>query len=251
MRTGLIAKKLGMSRIFTDEGNHVPVTVLRVDNCQVVAQRTQERDGYTALQLGVGAAKVKNVTKPQRGHFAAAKVEPKAKLVEFRISEDALVPVGSDITAAHFVPGQYVDVTGTSIGKGYAGGMKRHNFGGLRATHGVSVSHRSLGSTGQRQSPGKTFKNKKMAGQLGNERVTTQSLEVVQSDPERGLLLIKGSVPGSENGWVLIKDAVKRRTPDGLPFPAALRSAAAADGEDAESAPVTEGDATPGEEISP
>src|SRR5918911_5353745 len=226
MRTGLIAQKLGMTRVFTDEGNHVPVTVLRVDNCQVVAQRTQERDGYTALQLGVGAAKVKNVTKPLRGHFAAAKVEPKAKLAEFRVSEDALVPVGAEITAAHFVPGQYVDVTGTSIGKGFAGGMKRHNFGGLRASHGVSVSHRSLGSTGQRQSPGKTFKNKKMAGQLGNERVTTQSLEIVSADAERGLILIKGSVPGSENGWVLIKDAKKRKAPDGLPFPAALREEA-------------------------
>ena len=225
MRTGLIARKLGMSRVFTDEGNHVPVTVLRIDNCQVVAHRTRERDGYTALQLGVGAAKVKNVTKPQRGHFAAAKVEPKSKLAEFRVSEDALVPVGAEITAAHFVAGQYVDVTGTSIGKGYAGGMKRHNFGGLRASHGVSVSHRSLGSTGQRQDPGKTFKNKKMAGQLGNERVTTQSLEVVQSDPERGLILIKGSVPGSDSGWVLVKDAVKRKAPDGLPFPAAVREA--------------------------
>ena len=226
MRTGLIARKLGMSRVFTDEGNHVAVTVLRVDNCQVVAQRTQDKDGYTALQLGVGAAKVKNVTKPQRGHFAAAKVEPKAKLAEFRVSEDALVAVGAEITAAHFVPGQFVDVTGTSIGKGFAGGMKRHNFGGLRATHGVSVSHRSLGSTGQRQSPGKTFKNKKMAGQLGNERVTTQSLEIVQSDAERGLILIKGSVPGSENGWVLIRDAAKRKKPDALPYPAALRDAA-------------------------
>ncbi|MGD9613957.1 MAG: 50S ribosomal protein L3 [Alphaproteobacteria bacterium] len=250
MRTGLIAKKLGMSRVFTDEGNHVAVTVLRVDNCQVVAQRTQDRDGYTALQLGVGAAKVKNVTKPQRGHFAAAKVEPKAKLAEFRVSEDALVPVGSEITAAHFVPGQYVDVTGTSIGKGYAGGMKRYNFGGLRASHGVSISHRSLGSTGQRQSPGKTFKNKKMAGQLGNERVTTQSLEIVQSDPERGLILIKGSVPGSENGWVLIRDAVKRKAPDGLPFPAALRSAAAGEtGSDAEDAAAAA--ETAGEEASP
>ncbi len=235
MRTGLIARKLGMSRVFTDEGNHVPVTVLRVDNCQVVAQRTQDKDGYTALQLGAGAAKVKNVTKPQRGHFAAAKVEPKAKLVEFRVSEDALVAVGAEITAAHFVPGQFVDVTGTSIGKGFAGGMKRHNFGGLRATHGVSVAHRSLGSTGQRQSPGKTFKNKKMAGQLGNVRVTTQSLEIVQSDAERGLIMIKGSVPGSENGWVLIRDAAKRKTPDGLPYPAALREAAAGepDGGDA------------------
>ncbi len=199
-----------MSRVFTDEGNHVAVTVLRVDNCQVVAQRTQERDGYIALQLGVGAAKVKNVTKPQRGHFAAAKVEPKAKLAEFRVSEDALVAIGTEITAGHFVPGQYVDVTGTSIGKGYAGGMKRHNFGGLRASHGVSVSHRSLGSTGQRQSPGKTFKNKKMAGQLGNERVTTQSLEVVQSDAERGLILIKGAIPGNKGGLVILRSAAKK-----------------------------------------
>src|SRR5580704_6316256 len=223
MRTGLIAQKLGMSRVFTEEGNHVAVTVLRVDNCQVVAQRTHDRDGYTALQLGVGSAKVKNVTQPQRGQFAKAKVEPKAKLAEFRVSEDALVAVGAEITAAHFLPGQYVDVTGTSIGKGFAGGMKRHNFGGLRASHGVSVSHRSLGSTGQRQSPGKTFKNKKMAGHLGAERVTTQSLEVVSADADRGVLLIKGSVPGSENGWVLVRDATKRKTPDGLPFPAALR----------------------------
>ena len=238
MRTGLIAQKLGMSRVFTDEGNHVAVTVLRIDNCQVVAQRTEERDGYTALQLGVGTAKVKNVTKPLRGHFAAAKIEPKAKLVEFRVSQDALVPVGAEITAAHFLPGQYVDVTGTSIGKGFAGGMKRHNFGGLRATHGVSVSHRSLGSTGQRQDPGKTFKNKKMAGQLGNERVTTQSLEVVSADAERGLLLIKGSVPGSDKGWVLIKDAAKRKAPDGLPFPAALRGEAGGPAEAPESEPA-------------
>src|SRR5437764_3410108 len=200
MRTGLIAQKLGMTRVFTGEGNHVAVTVLRVANCQVIAQRTQERDGYTAVQLGVGAAKVKNVTKPQRGHFAKAKVEPKAKLVEFRVSDDALVEIGAEITVAHFVPGQYVDVTGTSIGKGFAGGMKRHNFHGLRATHGVSVSHRSLGSTDQRQDPGKTFKNKKMAGHLGAERVTTQSLEIVVADAEQGLLFIKGSGPDSEKG---------------------------------------------------
>jgi large subunit ribosomal protein L3 len=226
MRTGLIAQKLGMSRVFTGEGNHVAVTVLRVDNCQVVAQRTQETDGYTALQLGVGAAKVKNVTKPNRGHFAKAKVEPKAKLAEFRVSEDALVDVGAEITVAHFVPGQYVDVIGTSIGKGFAGAMKRHNFSGLRASHGVSVSHRSHGSTGQRQSPGKTFKNKKMAGHLGAERVTTQNLVVVAADAERGVLMIRGAVPGSDGGWVLVKDAVKRKAPDGLPFPAALRGSA-------------------------
>jgi len=247
MRTGLIAQRLGMSRVFTDEGNHVAVTVLRVDNCQVVAQRTEQKDGYTALQLGVGAAKVKNVTKPQRGHFAAAKVEPKAKLAEFRVSEDALVPVGAEITAGHFLPGQYVDVTGTSIGKGFAGGMKRHNFGGLRATHGVSVSHRSLGSTGQRQDPGKTFKNKKMAGQMGNERVTTQSLEVVGADVERGILLIKGAVPGAEKGWVLIKDAVKRKAPDGLPYPAALRGEATGEADDAPGPAETASDASASE----
>src|SRR6202158_3748408 len=222
MRTGLIAQKLGMSRVFTDAGKHVAGTVLRVANCQVVAQRTEEKDGYVALQLGVGAAKVKNVSKPQRGHFAKAKVEPKARLGGFRVSEDALVDVGAEITAAHFVAGQYVDVTGTSIGKGFAGGMKRHNFHGLRATHGVSVSHRSLGSTGQRQDPGKTFKNKKMAGHLGAKRVTTQSLRIVAADVERGVLMIKGAVPGSEGGWGLIKDAVKRQAPEGLPFPAAL-----------------------------
>jgi large subunit ribosomal protein L3 len=223
MRTGLIAQKLGMSRVFTDSGDHIPVTVLRIENCQVVAQRTQERDGYVALQLGVGAAKVKNVPKPMRGHFAAAKVEPKAHVAEFRVSEDALVDVGAEITAAHFVAGQYVDVTGTSIGKGFAGGMKRWNFGGLRATHGVSVSHRSLGSTGQRQDPGKTFKNKKMAGHMGAERVTTLNLEVILTDVERGVLMVRGAVPGSEGGWVLVRDAVKRKAPDGLPFPAALR----------------------------
>jgi large subunit ribosomal protein L3 len=225
MRTGLIAQKLGMSRVFTDDGNHVPVTVLRIDNCQVIAQRTIERDGYVALQLGVGAAKVKNVTKPQRGHFAAAKVEPKKHLAEFRVSEDALIDVGAEITVAHFVAGQYVDVTGTSIGKGFAGGMKRYNFGGLRASHGVSVSHRSLGSTGQRQDPGKTFKNKKMAGHMGAVRVTTLNLQVVSADSERGVLMVRGAVPGAEGGWVLVRDAVKRKAPDGLPFPAALRGA--------------------------
>jgi large subunit ribosomal protein L3 len=251
MRTGLIAQKLGMSRVFTDAGDHIPVTVLRVDNCQVVAHRTKARDGYTALQLGVGKAKVKNVTKPMRGHFAAAKVEPKARVVEFRVSEDALVDVGAEITAAHFVAGQRVDVTGTSIGKGYAGGMKRWNFGGLRATHGVSVSHRSLGSTGQRQDPGKTFKNKKMAGHLGAERVTTLNLEVVAADAERGVLMIKGSVPGAEGGWVLVRDAVKRKAPADLPFPAALRGDAAMTETEAAAEPAEEPAATaPGAEAS-
>ena len=246
MRTGLIAQKLGMSRVFTDAGDHIPVTVLRIDNCQVVAQRTQERDGYTALQLGVGAAKVKNVPKPMRGHFAAAKVEPKAHVAEFRVSEDALVDVGAEITAAHFIAGQYVDVTGTSIGKGFAGGMKRWNFSGLRATHGVSVSHRSLGSTGQRQDPGKTFKNKKMAGHMGAERVTTLNLEVVLADVERGVLMVRGAVPGSEGGWVLVRDAVKRKAPDGLPFPAALRSDGSGEPEPAEDdEPAAETDAAP------
>jgi len=228
MRFGLLARKLGMTRVFTQDGNHVPVTVLKVDICQVVAARTREKDGYTAVQLGVGTAKTKNVTKPQRGHFSKAKVEPKARLAEFRVSEDALLEVGAEITAAHFVPGQYVDVVGTSIGKGFAGAMKRHNFGGLGASHGVSVSHRSHGSTGQRTSPGKMFKNKKMAGHLGAERVTTQSLEVIAADAERGVLLIKGSVPGSPGGYVLVKDAVKRKAPEGLPFPAALRQSPAA-----------------------
>src|SRR6201994_840898 len=210
MRTGLIARKLGMTRVFTDEGNHIPVTVLKIDNCQVVAVRTEDTDGYIAVQLGVGSAKTKNVTKPQRGHFAKAKVEPKARLAEFRVSPDALLEVGAEITAAHFLPGQFVDVVGTSIGKGFAGAMKRHNFGGLRATHGVSVSHRSHGSTGQRQDPGKTVKNKKMAGHMGAVRVTTQNLKVVSTDAARGLILVEGAVPGHEGGYVTLKDAVKR-----------------------------------------
>ncbi len=224
MRSGLIAQKVGMTRVFTDEGEHVPVTVLKVDNCQVVALRTEETDGYTAVQLGVGTAKVKNVTKPMRGHYAKAKVEPKRKLAEFRVSPDALLDVGAELSAAHFVAGQFVDVTGTSIGKGFAGGMKRWNFGGLRATHGVSVSHRSLGSTGNRQDPGKTFKNKKMAGHLGAERVTTLNLKVVQIDGDQGLIVVKGAVPGAEGGYVLVRDAVKRRPPADLPFPAGLRT---------------------------
>ena len=228
MRTGLIAEKVGMTRVFDDAGTHVPVTVLKIDNCQVVAQRTAERDGYTAVQLGVGKAKVKNLSKPMRGHFAKAKFEPKSKLVEFRVSADALIEVGAELTAAHFLPGQFVDVIANSIGKGFAGVMKRHNFGGLRATHGVSVSHRSHGSTGQRQDPGKTFKGKKMAGHMGDVRVTTQNLKIVSVDAERGLIMIRGAVPGAEGGYVLVQDAKKRAAPKDLPFPAALRAAPAA-----------------------
>ncbi len=229
MRSGLVARKIGMSRLFTEEGVHVPVTVLQVDNCQVVAVRTEERDGYTAVQLGVGVAKVKNVTKPMRGHFAKAKVEPKRKLVEFRVTADALLEPGAELTAAHFLPGQLVDVTGTSIGKGFAGAMKRHNFRGLRATHGVSISHRSHGSTGHRQDPGRTFAGKKMAGHMGDRRVTTLNLEVVSTDAERGLIMIRGAVPGAKGGYVLIRDAVKRPAPEGVPFPAALRSGSGAE----------------------
>src|SRR3954467_14021291 len=228
MRSGLIAQKLGMTRVFTDEGEHVPVTVLKVDNVQVVAVRTEETDGYTAVQLGAGTAKVKNVTKPQRGHFAKAKVEPKRKLVEFRVDADALIEVGAELSAAHFVPGQLVDVTGTTIGKGFAGGMKRWNFGGLRATHGVSVSHRSHGSTGNRQDPGKTFANKKMAGHLGQETVTTLNLTVFRVDVERGLIMLHGAVPGSEGTYVRIRDAIKRALPKEAPKPAGLKAAAEA-----------------------
>ena len=223
MRTGLIARKLGMSRLFGDDGTHVPVTVLDAGDCQVVAQKVQDRDGYSALQLGLGKAKVKNVGKAMRGHFAKAKVEPKQKLVEFRVSEDALVDVGTELSAAHFVTGQFVDVTGTSIGKGFAGGIKRHGFSGLRASHGVSVSHRALGSTGQCQDPGKVFKGKKMAGQMGNVRVTAQNLKVVGTDTERGLILVKGAVPGSKGGYVRISDAVKKKLPDGAPFPCMVK----------------------------
>jgi large subunit ribosomal protein L3 len=226
MRSGVIAQKVGMTRIFTDAGEHVPVTVLKVDNCQVVAHRTKDKNGYTALQLGVGKAKVKNVTRAERGRFAVAKVEPKKKLAEFRVSDDAVIPVGAEITADHFVPGQFVDITGISTGKGFAGGMKRWNFGGLRATHGVSISHRSLGSTGGRQDPGKTFKNKKMAGHLGVERVTTQNLRVVQTDVERGLILVEGAVPGIAGGWIYVRDAVKRKLPKDVPMPGKFREAA-------------------------
>ncbi|NTF41721.1 MULTISPECIES: 50S ribosomal protein L3 [Rhizobium] len=209
MRSGVIAQKVGMTRVYNDAGEHVPVTVLRLEGCQVVAQRTVEKNGYTAVQLGAGQAKVKNTTKALRGHFAVASVEPKAKLVEFRVTDDNLLEVGTEIKAAHFAAGQLVDVTGTTIGKGFAGAIKRHGFGGLRATHGVSVSHRSHGSTGSRQDPGKVFKNKKMAGHMGQTRVTTQNLEVVSTDEDRGLILIKGAVPGSKGAWIIVRDAVK------------------------------------------
>ncbi len=228
MRSGLITQKVGMTRVFQDDGSHLPVTVLKVEDLQVVANRTNDNDGYVAVQLGYGKAKVKNVSKPMRGHFAKAKVEPKAKLAEFRVSEDALIEVGAELSATHFVEGQFVDVIGTSIGKGFAGAMKRHNFGGLRASHGVSVSHRSHGSTGQCQDPGRVFKGKKMAGHLGAARVTVQSLKVVASDADKGLILIHGAVPGHKGAYVLVKDAVKRAAPEGLPFPAALKGAAPA-----------------------
>ena len=227
MRTGVIAKKMGMTRLFKDDGRHVPVTVLSLENCQVVSQRTQERDGYVALQLGAGAAKAKNVAKPQRGHFAKAEVEPKAQLVEFRVSDDALVDVGAEISADHFVPGQFVDIAGHTQGKGFAGAMKRWNFGGLRATHGVSVSHRSHGSTGQRQDPGKVFKNKKMAGHMGDRQRTQQNLEIVLTDVERGLIFVKGSVPGSKGTWLMVSDAVKIARPADAPYPASIKSDAA------------------------
>ncbi len=222
MRTGVIGKKVGMTRLFDDSGNHVPVTVVQLEGCQVVSQRTVEKDGYAAVQLGAGVKKAKNTTAALRGHFAKAQVEPKAKLVEFRVSDDNLVDVGAEISADHFVDGQFVDVAGTSIGKGFAGGMKRHNFGGLRATHGVSISHRSHGSTGQCQDPGRVFKGKKMAGHMGDVRVTTQNLAIARTMPEEGLVLIKGSVPGSKGGWVMITDAVKKQLPESAPFPASI-----------------------------
>jgi large subunit ribosomal protein L3 len=228
MRTGLLAQKLGMTRIFAADGNHVPVTVLKVDNCQVVAVRTDEKNGYNAVQLGVGKAKVKNVSKAQRGHFAKAKVEPKQKMCEFRVSKENLLEVGAELSAAHFVDGQFVDVIGTTIGKGFAGSMKRWNFGGLRATHGVSVSHRSHGSTGNRQDPGRTFPGKKMAGHLGVERVTQQNLKIVQTDADQGLIYVQGAVPGHEGSYVMVKDAVKRALPKEAPKPAALKAKAEA-----------------------
>ena len=222
MRSGVIAQKLGMTRVFTDDGTHVPVTVLDMAGCQVVATRTTERNGYNGVQLGLGKAKVKNVSKPMRGHFAKARVEPKRKVAEFRVDADAVLDVGATISADHFVAGQYVDVVGTSIGKGFAGVMKRHNFQGQRASHGVSLAHRMPGATGQCQDPGKVFKGKKMAGQMGNARATVQNLEVVEVDSGRGLILIRGGVPGSKGGYVLVSDAKKRPLPEAAPYPAAI-----------------------------
>ena len=245
-RTGLIAEKLGMSRIFNDAGEHVPVTVLRVEDCQVVARRTCEQGGYVALQLGAGRVKVKNMSRARRGHFAKAKVEPKCHLAEFRVSEDALVDVGATLGTDHFAAGQFVDAVGTSIGKGFAGAMKRHNFSGLRASHGVSVSHRSHGSTGQCQDPGKVFKGKKMAGHLGHARATVQNLEIVATDADRGLIMVKGGVPGPKGGVILLSDAKKRRLPDDAPFPAGLRASSGP--EEAEPEPVGEGDGENGGE---
>ena len=236
LRSGVIAKKVGMTRLFMDDGKQVPVTVLLLDKLQVVAQRTPERDGYAAVQLGAGAARAKRTSQAMRGHFAAAKVEPKRKIAEFRVDPENLIEVGEEITANHYFEGQFVDVSGTSIGKGFAGAMKRHNFRGLRASHGVSISHRAHGSTGQCQDPGRVFKGKKMAGQMGAVRVTTQNLQVVRTDADRGLIMVKGAVPGSKGGWVTINDAVKKPVPDNVILPAALKSDAAAAARAAEEA---------------
>ena len=236
LRTGIIAKKLGMTRLFLEDGRQVPVTVLQLDSLQVVAQRTADTDGYTAVQLGAGEAKAKRTTAAMRGHFAKANVAPKRKVAEFRVAAENLIEVGEEITADHYFEGQFVDIAGTSIGKGFAGAMKRHNFAGLRATHGVSISHRSHGSTGQCQDPGKVFKGKKMAGHMGAARVTTQNLQVVKTDADRGLIMVKGSVPGSKGGWVTVKDAVKKPISDNVIYPAALKSAAEAAHKAAEAA---------------
>ena len=224
MRSGLVALKVGMTRVFTADGNHVPVTVLKVDGVQVVAQRTQEKDGYTAVQLGIGVRKAKRVTRAMKGHYAKANVEPKRKLVEFRVGADSLIDVGAELVPSHFLAGQYIDVTGTTVGKGFQGPMKRWNFAGLEATHGVSVSHRSHGSTGQRQDPGRTFKGKKMAGHLGDERVTIQNLQVVSVDDAKGFIFVKGAVPGNPGGYVLVRDAVKHDVPKDAPKPAGLKA---------------------------
>jgi len=244
MRSGIIAQKLGMTRVFDDEGRHVPVTVLKIEGCQVVGLRREETDGYTAVQLGAGKAKVKRTSKAMRGHFAKAKVEPKRKVVEFRVESDAVLELGDELSADHFVPGQFVDVAGTSIGKGFAGAMKRHNFAGLRASHGVSISHRSHGSTGHCQDPGRVFKGKKMAGHMGAERVTVQNLKVVQTDAEKGLVLVKGAVPGPEGGWLTVRDAAKRPRPETAPMPAGLRRAVEAAGAEAAAAGEAGADAS-------
>src|SRR6516225_7249848 len=241
MRSGVVAQKVGMTRLFTESGEHVPVTVLRLAGCQVVAHRTKDKNGYLALQLGSGPRRANNMIKADRGYFAKAKVEPKRKLAEFRVTGDLLIPVGAEITADHFIPGQFVDVCGITIGKGFAGGMKRWNFAGLRASHGVSISHRSIGGTGGRQDPGKTFKNKKMPGHMGVERVTTLNLRVVQTDPERGLILVEGAVPGAKGGWIMLRDAVKKALPKDAPKPGKFRTAdaAAAESKPAEGAEAT------------
>jgi large subunit ribosomal protein L3 len=248
MRTGVIAKKMGMTRLFQDDGRHVPVTVLVLEKVQVVSRKEADRDGYVAVQLGAGTAKAKNLTKPERGHFGKAEVEPKAYVAEFRVSEDGLLDVGAEITADHYVAGQFVDISGHTQGKGFQGGMKRWGFGGLRATHGVSVSHRSLGSTGQRQDPGKVFKNKKMAGHMGDKQRTQQNLEIVQTDAERGILYVKGSVPGSKGGWLLVKDSVKIARPAEAPYPAGLRAAANTNAPEVEAQADVAPEATEGQE---
>ncbi len=235
MRSGVVAQKMGMTRLFTDAGEHVPVTVLRLAQCQVVAHRSKDKNGYVALQLGAGERRAGNMSKADRGYFAKANVEPKRKLAEFRVSDDAMIPVGAEITADHFVEGQFVDVCGISVGKGFAGGMKRWNFGGLRATHGVSVSHRSIGSTGGRQDPGKTFKNKKMPGHMGSDRITTLNLKVAKIDIERGLVMVEGAVPGSKGGWITVRDAVKKKLHKDAPKPGKFRLAEAAASEAAPS----------------
>ena len=240
MRTGVVAQKVGMTRVFTEAGEHVPVTVLRLAQCQVVAHRTKDKNGYVALQLGSGARRANNMSKADRGYFGKQKVEPRRKLAEFRVTEDALIPVGAEITADHFIPGQFVDVCGVTIGKGFAGGMKRWNFAGLRASHGVSISHRSIGGTGGRQDPGKTFKNKKMPGHLGVERVTTLNLKVVQTDVERGLILVEGAVPGAKSGWVTVRDAVKKKLPKEAPKPGKFRVGETAEAKPEQPKPASE-----------
>ena len=246
MRSGVVAQKVGMTRVFTDAGEHVPVTVLRLAQCQVVAHRTKDKNGYVALQLGSGARRSNNMSKADRGYFGKQNVEPKRRLAEFRVTEDSLIPVGAEITADHFIPGQFVDVSGITIGKGFAGGMKRWNFAGLRASHGVSISHRSIGGTGGRQDPGKTFKNKKMPGHLGVERVTTLNLKVVQTDVERGLILVEGAVPGAKSGWVTVRDAVKKKLPKEAPKPGKFRVTESAEGKTEQ--PAQKSEAKPSEQ---